>query len=64
MGSFGEEALDLVKDLGRRLHTATGEPRSRSFLVQRISLAIQRGSAICVLVTIPQYTKLNEIFNL
>jgi hypothetical protein len=64
MGSFGEVALALVKDPKGRLHATTGEPRSRSFLVQRISLAIQRGNATCVLSTIPHYTKLKEIFNL
>ncbi len=58
MGSFGGEALALAKDLGGRLYAATGEPGSRSFLVQRISLAIQRGNATCVLSTIPHYTKL------
>ena len=62
MGPFGEEALDLVNDLGKRLFGATKEPRSRSFLVQRISIAIQRGNAACVLATIPFSSKLNEIY--
>jgi hypothetical protein len=61
-GPFGEEALDLVKDLGKRLFDATKEPRSRSYLVQRISIAIQRGNAACVLATIPHSSKLNEIY--
>jgi len=65
MGPFGTEALAIVKDLGRRIRMATGEPRSESFLVQRISLAIQRGNAAaCVLATIPQYSKLYEIYQL
>jgi len=64
MGPFGAEALALVKDLGRRIKVATGEPRSESFLVQRISLAIQRGNAACVLATIPQYSKLHEIYHI
>lgn len=62
LGPFGEEALDLVKDLGSRLHVATREPRSKSFLVQRISLAIQRGNAACVLATIEHTSKFNEIY--
>ena len=61
LGPFGEDALDLVKDLGRRLRDATKEPRYQSFLVQRISLAIQRGNATCVLATIAHTSKLNEI---
>jgi len=61
MGPFGTEALALVKDLGRRIRMATGEPRSEFILIQRISLAIQRGNAACVLATIPQFSKLPEI---
>jgi len=64
LGPFGTEALALVKDLGRRIRMATGEPRSESFLLQRISLAIQRGNAACVLATIPQYSKLHEIYHI
>ena len=64
LGPFGVEALALVKDLGRRIRMVTGEPRSESFLVQRISIAIQRGNAACVLATIPQYSKLHEIYHI
>jgi hypothetical protein len=42
-GPFGEEALDLIKDLARRLIESSGEFRSRAYLTQRISIAIQRG---------------------
>jgi hypothetical protein len=65
--SLSGDAASLIKSFpvtDARLHAATGEPRSRSFLVQRISLAIQRANATCVVGTIPHYTKLNEIFNL
>lgn len=50
-GSWGEEGLNFVKQLGRRIATVTKDPRSGTFLLQRISLAIQRGNAICVLGT-------------
>ena len=62
LGPFGEEACVLVKDLGRRLFLATGEPRSTSFLVQRISVAVQRGNAASVLATVPQSSKFHEIY--
>lgn len=66
LGTFGEEALNLTKDLGRRIRGLTGEPRSRLFLTQRISIAIQRGNAISVLATFPPSSKIGlaEIYNL
>ena len=45
MGSWGQQCMDFVKELGRRLVTITGEKREATFLTQRISLAIQRGNA-------------------
>ena len=50
-GVLGEAAVDFTRDLGRRLCKATGEPRSREFLFQRISVAVQRGNAAAVLGT-------------
>jgi hypothetical protein len=64
MGPFGGEALELVSDLGRRLQEATKEPRAKSYLIQRISIAIQRGNAACILSTIPPSLKLSEIYTL
>ena len=64
LGPFGEEALALVNDLGRRLRQETGDHRSTSFLTQRISIAIQRGNAASIMATIPSSAKLHEIYNL
>ena len=65
LGTFGEEALSLVQELGRRIRGVTGEARSRLFLTQRISIAIQRGNAISILATLPKNTKeLSEIYYL
>ena len=50
-GVLGEAAVDFTRDLGRRLCKATGEPRSREFLLQRISVAVQRSNAAAVLGT-------------
>ena len=47
-GVFGEAAVEFARDLGRRLHKATREPRSREFLLQRISVAVQRGNVAAV----------------
>ena len=50
-GTWGEQAIDLVKEIGRRIAEATHEPRSTAFLRQRLSIAVQRGNAFCILGT-------------
>lgn len=50
-GSWGTEAKEFVRELGRRLRVRGCDPRSGSYLVQQISLAIQRGNAASVMGT-------------
>ena len=50
-GVFGTEALEFVKDLGHRLQQSTGESKAGLYLLQRLSVAIQRGNAAAVLGT-------------
>ena len=50
-GVLGQAALSLVCDLGQLLRQATGEERSREYLLQRIAIAVQRGNAAAVLGT-------------
>lgn len=40
--------MDLVSEIGRRIVEVGHEPRTTSFLRQRILVAIQRGSAACI----------------
>ena len=47
-GVWGEEAMRLVTEIGRRTAVVTHEPRSTAFLRQRISVAVQRGNAACI----------------
>ena len=49
-GVWGEQAVILVKEIGRRIAEVNHEPRSTSFLRQRLSLAVQRGNAFCIWV--------------
>ena len=49
MGAMGPRTLDLVRDVGRRIGMETGEPRSTDFLLQRLSVAVQRGNCAAVL---------------
>jgi len=53
--TWGEEALSLVAELGRRISCVSGDLRSAAFLRQRIDIAIQRGNAASILGTIPRH---------
>lgn len=50
-GPWGSEALGLFKELGRRLRERGLDPRSGSWLVQQVSIAVQRGNAASILGT-------------
>ena len=56
---WGEQGFELVRELGRQLTAVNFDPRSTSFLRQRISLAVQRGNAFCVLATLKKKYWLN-----
>jgi len=44
--------MSLVKKLGRRMAEVDKELRSTTFLRQRLSVAVQRGNAACILGTL------------
>ena len=58
-GTFGPQTRAFLKDLGCRITRATGDMRSHSYLVQRVSVAIQRGNAASVAGTSGQSTTLD-----
>ena len=58
-GSIGPETSLFLKRLGKLMARSTGEPKSLDFLLQRISVAIQRGNAISVLGTFNESTSDN-----
>ena len=56
LGALGVEATDCMLQLGRRIAKTSGERRVTEFLLQRLSVAIQRGNAAAVLYR-PRYCK-------
>jgi hypothetical protein len=52
LGTWGKLGLAFVNELGRRISSRSGDPRSTSFLKQRLAMAIQRGNAAAVLGTL------------
>ena len=61
-GAFGPQGLKLLKQIGKKICEATGEKRSTYFLLQSISMAVQRANAACVLGTAPTSTGLEGLF--
>ena len=47
-GVWGQLAMELVSEIGRRIAEVSHEPRSTQFLRQRIAVAVQRGNATCI----------------
>ena len=54
-GCWNLTALNLVKDLGKRIALVTGDVRESSFLLQRLSVALQRGNSVSILGTFEGY---------
>lgn len=61
-GIFGKIGLQLLKKIGSKIKTVTQEKKATSYLIQRISVAIQRGNVASILGTIPKTKNLGEIF--
>jgi len=56
VGTFGavrESAMDFLQELSRRITNTAAEPRSFMFLIQHLSVVVQRGNAVCVTCTAP-----------
>jgi hypothetical protein len=57
-----KEAIDFINVIGERLTAESGDSKSKKFLFERISLAIQRGNAASIRGTFPNSALLSEIF--
>ena len=49
LGAIGLKSMALLKELGRRIRLVSGEPKSTKYLLQRLSLAVQRGNCTSIL---------------
>ena len=49
---FEKEARSFLKELGQRVKSSSGDPMAHRYLVQRISVAVQRGNTAAVLGSI------------
>ena len=55
-GVFGPETMEFLWELGRRLQLVSADHNSFTYLIQRLSVAVQRGNAASVLGTAAQGT--------
>lgn len=49
---MGPETKTFIKKLGSLMQKASGEPRSMDYLLQKVSIAIQRRISCCILGTL------------
>jgi len=61
LGQLGEEASEFFRNLGHRITSVTTEPRPFQFLMQRPSVAVQWGTAACMLGTVPAAIELDAM---
>ncbi len=64
LGCWSIEALQLINKIGTLLNDIFGDNRSHGYLIQRISIAIQRANASSIMGTLPPTTKLDQVFYL
>jgi hypothetical protein len=62
LGPWCKEAIDFINVIGNRLIAESGDSKSKKFLFERFSLAIQRGNAASIRGTFPDSAILSEIF--
>lgn len=63
MGVWCKEGKEWIRTIGKKMIDKTGDPRSKSYLTEKISLAIQRGNAASVLSALPS-EEMNALFYL
>jgi hypothetical protein len=60
-GTMGPDTRTFLNLLGKYVFASSGEKKSMEYLLQRISIAIQRGNAACIFGTFGDF-KLDDLF--
>ena len=63
-GSIGTHGKKLIEEIGNMIIEKSGEKRSKFYLYQRLSMAVQRGNVASVLGSVGHQDKLDEVFYL
>ena len=59
-GAFGHNAQKIVRKIGDKISAITGEKKSQEYLVQSLSIALQRGNARCIMMSLPATESMNN----
>lgn len=62
LGPWCTEAISFMNSIGSLIHQKTGDPKSKTYIIQRISVAIQRGNSASIMGSFNNSNKLEEIF--
>lgn len=60
-GVWGEAALGLAREIGRRIAARSGDKRAAAFIRQRIAIEVQRGNARMISGGLPPNNALREL---
>ena len=64
LGAWGPAGHKFIKELGRKISEKTHEKRSTSYIMQNISMEIQRSNSASITATVESPKLLNELFEL
>ena len=64
LGSYGPNGIKFIVELGKKIKEETREPKSLSYLLQEISIAIHRGNAGSIMGTVVPSKNLEEVYYL
>ena len=59
LGAMGKRSLAFVRELGHRVMQCTGEVKARTYLLQHLSIALQRGNAVSVMGSVGGWSELD-----
>ena len=62
-GAIAARSLRFLRELGSRLASESGDNRSTAFLLQQLSVAVQRGNAACVMESVLEGTAYADCWN-
>ena len=60
LGPINTAGTDFIDEIGRRSHAITGDQREKTFLWQRLSMALQRYNAVCFRGTFAYMTSMDQ----
>ena len=63
-GVFNHEAMEFLQDLRRQMEEETGDSKETAYLLQRISVMIQRGNATSFAGTFPPPHRVRAVPNM